>query len=146
MTSAVRTVMPRLAPLAFLPLTLLTACGSDEPEPVEKARTSAESARVCDGASENARCVDVTDRAVVADLERAFTTGKTADEDCPGVDQVVYRIVFSDPGGERTVDVPGACGPTFSKPAYEVTDDERELLVRTLAQKGPRAAGLATEG
>lgn len=105
-------------------LRLLRAVDGTPPPVAAPAR----SASVCDGASEMATCVEVRDRRRVEDLQTAFLSGKRGGEECPGLDQQVYRLVFDVDGGERRVDVPAACGPTLTPPSYEVTERERELV------------------
>jgi hypothetical protein len=83
---------------------------------------------VCDGASESATCVEVRDTDLVEDLQAAFTSGERGGQECPGLDQQVYRLVFDADGEQWTVDVPAACGPTLTSPSYEVTEPERELV------------------
>lgn len=116
----------RTVALVLLAAGLLTACGAgDGSDPLGAA---AESAQVCDGASEAAKCIEVREPERVEDLQAAFTTGERGGEECPGLDQQVYRIVFSVDGEQRTVDVPAACGPTLTSPSYKVTDEERDLV------------------
>jgi hypothetical protein len=109
-------------------LTALAGCSSSaEPVPGPTSEV-ARSAKVCDGTTERAACVEVTDGETVAALEVAFLAGPTGGDDCPGVDQQVYRIVFTTGTEEQAVDVPAACGPTLAPPRYEVTEDERRLV------------------
>ena len=142
--------MTRVALLCIAAVLACAGCTGPQPDrsatrPTLPATTSASgprSALVCDGASAEAVCVKVVDGSQLAALETAFLAGPRDDEDCPGLDQQVYRIVFTSSGGEREVDVPAACGPTLADARREVTDDEREL-VRKILPLGPDAAAAA---
>ena len=113
--------------LAMLPLLLVAACGPTDQRQTGPRQGAAQSARVCDGASDQAKCVDVTGPDEMAKLEAAFTAGP-AGNDCSGTPQKVYRIVLVAGTDNHTVDVLAACASTLTEPGSEVTDGERKLV------------------
>ena len=117
--------------LAMLSLLLVAACGPTDQRQTGPRQGAAQSARVCDGASDGAsdqaKCVDVTGPDEMAELEAAFTAGP-AGNDCSGTPQKVYRIVLVAGTDNHTVDVLAACASTLTEPGSEVTDGERKLV------------------